>query len=554
MLFILGTQKSGTTWLRNILGCLVPVPESVEWALPVLAWQVEDHLVQRCHFNPDRRRDTCKTIVRDAFQRMLDASNSPTCDKSAYPSLASSGRNDDLYSQAVAIGKFYFPESRHLQIIRDPREVLVSSIHYMSLAGKLTEDELIFFGASWARCNWRWFSSRPDLCLRYEDLRGDFSANLDRIVDAAQLEATSAQKQLIIERYSSIGYSQMMSTTPGFFRKGESESWREELSDAECGAIATGAKDALQLFGYPVDKTEAFRTQHAVGSALDGAPFRRKPLAIEATAATFNSASGLLFRDSDSLRFFVFDDGFYFDINNVELAPSVGAAKPCIALRLRLDHPNDFNLELHAIAAVSAPEAEAKRWYYRRPKVGTFFDEMTLLLPIDDDLDVEATSYSARIFFGHNASRPMSGRILQSNLVYLDNTDRALGVLSDFGYTRTKIGEPNPAIAAYKAAGWTPLHFAAHFDDLDAVRQLIDTGTPVDVAEANGGTALHHAAEGGHLEIAEFLLLRGAEVNPVDQDARATPLDHARRRADQDMVKLLGKRGGCTFEELSSAR
>lgn len=56
------------------------------------------------------------------------------------------------------------------------------------------------------------------------------------------------------------------------------------------------------------------------------------------------------------------------------------------------------------------------------------------------------------------------------------------------------------------------IHAAAH-GALDDVRRLVEAGAEVDARSEHGGTALHAAALGGHSEIAQLLLARGADVN-----------------------------------------
>ncbi len=60
------------------------------------------------------------------------------------------------------------------------------------------------------------------------------------------------------------------------------------------------------------------------------------------------------------------------------------------------------------------------------------------------------------------------------------------------------------------AAKMTPLHEAAAIGDLSKVRQLLASGTPVDIRDTSGITPLCVAKTP---EIAEELLQRGADVN-----------------------------------------
>ena len=73
-----------------------------------------------------------------------------------------------------------------------------------------------------------------------------------------------------------------------------------------------------------------------------------------------------------------------------------------------------------------------------------------------------------------------------------------------------------PELPLWAAASWR--------NDIATVRAHIAASTKIDsVDDWTGKTALHYAAEYGHLEIAELLLANGANVNHRDDD-KATPL------------------------------
>lgn len=61
-----------------------------------------------------------------------------------------------------------------------------------------------------------------------------------------------------------------------------------------------------------------------------------------------------------------------------------------------------------------------------------------------------------------------------------------------------------------------PLHVAARLGDLRAVTALCENGAEVDSLGCDGYTPFMHAAEGGWLEVAEYLLSQGANINAVN--------------------------------------
>jgi len=84
------------------------------------------------------------------------------------------------------------------------------------------------------------------------------------------------------------------------------------------------------------------------------------------------------------------------------------------------------------------------------------------------------------------------------------------------------------------------LHWAARKGDRDVAELLILKGANVNAADKTGTTPLHWAARAGHKEVAELLILKGANVNTADQTG-ATPLHWA--VGHDEVVDLLIKHG-----------
>src|ERR1017187_863378 len=71
--------------------------------------------------------------------------------------------------------------------------------------------------------------------------------------------------------------------------------------------------------------------------------------------------------------------------------------------------------------------------------------------------------------------------------------------------------------------GWTPLHYAAHWDRRDVAEWLLSNKAEVNAKEEDGITPLHFAAEEGLKDVVELLLSSNADVNAKDNDSN-TPL------------------------------
>ncbi|KAJ8679490.1 hypothetical protein QAD02_015277 [Eretmocerus hayati] len=83
--------------------------------------------------------------------------------------------------------------------------------------------------------------------------------------------------------------------------------------------------------------------------------------------------------------------------------------------------------------------------------------------------------------------------------------------------------------------------YAAQSNDLERVNHLLLKGTPVDVEDDAGYTALHYAARNGHDKICKKLLDHGANVNAITRSGKATALHRAVSQKHLRTVELLLK-------------
>jgi ankyrin repeat protein len=88
--------------------------------------------------------------------------------------------------------------------------------------------------------------------------------------------------------------------------------------------------------------------------------------------------------------------------------------------------------------------------------------------------------------------------------------------------------------------GWTPLHLASFFGQLETAEMLLELGADVKARGANSmhNTPLHAAAAGRHAGICALLLKQGAEVNAT-QSGGYTALHSAAANGDMETVRLL---------------
>ncbi|KAJ3079873.1 hypothetical protein HDU99_009899, partial [Rhizoclosmatium hyalinum] len=103
-------------------------------------------------------------------------------------------------------------------------------------------------------------------------------------------------------------------------------------------------------------------------------------------------------------------------------------------------------------------------------------------------------------------------------------------------------GNTQAADSTFLPSGYTALHFAAGLGHVNVVQTLLDAGATLDLIDKNGKlTPLMHACRTGQTEVVNLLLEKGADIFASDNMGR-TPLIHAAKNGCFDIVvKLLAE-------------
>ncbi|XP_062334483.1 ankyrin-2-like isoform X2 [Osmerus eperlanus] len=91
-------------------------------------------------------------------------------------------------------------------------------------------------------------------------------------------------------------------------------------------------------------------------------------------------------------------------------------------------------------------------------------------------------------------------------------------------------------------SGFTPLHIAAHYGNVNVSTLLLNRGAAVDFTARNGITPLHVASKRGNTNMVALLLDRGAQIDAKTRDG-LTPLHCAARSGHDPALELLLERG-----------
>ena len=84
---------------------------------------------------------------------------------------------------------------------------------------------------------------------------------------------------------------------------------------------------------------------------------------------------------------------------------------------------------------------------------------------------------------------------------------------------------------------------AARDGDAERVRSLLDRGAEVNLAQGDGMTPLHWAAERGHASVADLLISASADVEAKTRIGSYTPLHLASRGGHSGVVQRLLEAG-----------
>lgn len=164
--------------------------------------------------------------------------------------------------------------ARAVYLIRDPRAVAVSWAHH----ARVSIDESVAFMAadvrppiwdaaktrdvlrSWSHHVRSWTSQRdiPMIVVTYESMASQPAVQLTRIAKFLELERSPAQIDAAVEACSFVtlatreifeGFAEATADR-AFFRRGEVDSWRQELSPELAARIAEDHGEVMEEFGY----------------------------------------------------------------------------------------------------------------------------------------------------------------------------------------------------------------------------------------------------------------------------------------------------------------
>ena len=264
--FIMGADRSGTTWLQAMVGSHPDVATTVQMTVfhaYIPLWLHEWTVESKYLANPDHWDMGLPAIwTREEFDAFLRAFIASVYTKVIEKSPHATHVLDKhpAYRDRVELILQFIPNARLIHVIRDGRDVALSSIAASRTLqwGHRSVDEA---GRGWVRDIQaaRVGQKYPDqyLEVRYEDLHAQCGETLQRVFEFCDLPLENCDVDRIADEHrydkmkSELSSPDSSRSAPsGHYRKGISGGWREEMSAFDRYCMDRQAGDLLCELGY----------------------------------------------------------------------------------------------------------------------------------------------------------------------------------------------------------------------------------------------------------------------------------------------------------------
>jgi hypothetical protein len=265
--FICGSARSGTTWTLDLFAAHPEVAAVMEPWLLTQTHGVTGVMVQINWVSAAREASFARSALRtgvaalvpyEEMVRDLGDLVGRWLMRAVEPGRRFLAVKDPLDVRAAAI---LFPQSRFIHVVRDGRDVALS----MRRAGESWDPTMRREGMAWRAEAWRrqvdnvrahraWLGDRY-LEVRYEDIRADVTAAVQRLYDFAGIPYDSALLERV--RRDTDLANQPAAARESGFRGGGAEAadgWREAFGLRDARGFDRAAGDLLVELGYAANR------------------------------------------------------------------------------------------------------------------------------------------------------------------------------------------------------------------------------------------------------------------------------------------------------------
>jgi hypothetical protein len=267
-LFVVGTAKSGTTWVQRLLNnhprVVVDGEGGFAWRTLPLLRQVASAHNRDCatHGHPEHVRYTERELVLH-FRHLVLAKFALYVERAGRDAGDLDAIGDKTPQHALGLGALAtaFPDARFVHVVRDPRDGAVSAwFHFGASSGRTFEQHVHWYIAeSWRQTIEGVMRHGAQLGasllhLRYEDLHADPIARCADLLEHCRVDHDNATVRACVDDASfervSGGRSRGDEDNSQFMRKGVVGDWREKIDEALAREACAPVAALMERFHY----------------------------------------------------------------------------------------------------------------------------------------------------------------------------------------------------------------------------------------------------------------------------------------------------------------
>ncbi|KAF0137722.1 MAG: hypothetical protein FD152_256 [Xanthobacteraceae bacterium] len=195
MIFLIGTQGSGTSWVRDCFSQVCRAAALQELHLLELYERISQHVRSYTDQSEEEALVTIRKVSAAAWRALLDGVQPGVeLSKNTYPGTSAlAPLRPDLHPYAVRLVREVISDAQTVIVVRDPRAAFCATVNYLNhyrpnWGGSVDPVE---FAQAWQLQNTIWLNDRPTAFFKYEDLKQNFIGTLTTVFASCGIACSS---------------------------------------------------------------------------------------------------------------------------------------------------------------------------------------------------------------------------------------------------------------------------------------------------------------------------------------------------------------------------